>query len=298
MFSPTEVDEYVNAVADVAIDATRDGVIHEPTLKALEMVAGFQLYSRLRRIQRWLTDHELQRPYFADSLRHTPTYLPRQCSNEVSLDHDIISSTLYGRAHELWPRGFSDWRIHDRMDLESEEWRENCNRYADRLNAVLEPHENRIDRAHQERRDAEAAESAGAIAARAELVRGRPASVPPASPYGVSARGAELLAADWMRHMGVLDAEVTPEKADGGIDVTSDAFVAQVKHYKGKVSVVEVRELFGVAAARGKSAVFFTSTGHTTEAITFATATEMALFVYSAERGTLAGVTEPAGRMA
>lgn len=128
-----------------------------------------------------------------------------------------------------------------------------------------------------------------AEAAVRQLRRNRPAPAPAAQPYGVSPRGAEHLVADWMRHIGILDANVTPEKADGGIDVVSETHLAQVKHYAGKVSVIEVRELYGVAAARGKQALFFTSTGYTAEATQFAALTEVPLFVYDAEQGLLKG---------
>lgn len=98
-----------------------------------------------------------------------------------------------------------------------------------------------------------------------------------------------MIAAEWMRHLGILDAEVTRERSDGGVDVTSATHVAQVKHYSGNVSVVELRELFGVASAERKIPLFFTSRGYTADALTFAKLVEMPLFVYGAEQGTLAG---------
>ncbi|MCK8609708.1 restriction endonuclease [Agromyces sp. C10] len=53
---------------------------------------------------------------------------------------------------------------------------------------------------------------------------------PAPQPYGVSHRGAEQLVADWMRHLGAFDAEVTRFTADGGVDVVSAHWIAQVKN--------------------------------------------------------------------
>lgn len=130
--------------------------------------------------------------------------------------------------------------------------------------------------------------------AREEELRNRPAPRPQPQPYGVSHRGAELLVCDWMRHLGFITAVPTREGTDGGIDVNSDTHVAQVKNYQAKVGVVEVRELFGVAAAAKKQALFFTSRGYTAEAKLFADAVGMPLFVYKAEEGLLFGVNDVA----
>lgn len=121
------------------------------------------------------------------------------------------------------------------------------------------------------------------------VIASRPNPPPSAQPYGVSPRGAELIVCEWMRHLGALDAEVTQYSGDGGVDVSSGRWIAQVKHYEGTVGVSPVRELAGVAAVEGRGALFFTSTGYAAGATEFADRARVALFLYSVEQGTLAG---------
>lgn len=118
----------------------------------------------------------------------------------------------------------------------------------------------------------------------------RPAPAPAPQPYGVSHEGAERLCEAWMRHLGVLDAAVTRITSDGGIDVESAEYVAQVKNYAGSVAVADIRALLGVAVAEGKKALFFTSGEITAEGLAFADRTEIALFRYNAVEGSLAGL--------
>ena len=207
------------------------------------------------------------------------------------------------RAAEEWPDwGYpmvhrAAWAPGQRYEVPPE-FLANCAAVSARFDGFLSGYERRIDDANQARRDDEDTERRAVEAARAERLRNRSSPAPSPMPYGVSHRGAEMLAADWMRHIGISDAAITPAQADGGIDVTSDTHVAQVKHYKGNVGVVELRELHGVAAARGKQGLFFTSTGYTAEAIAFANTIRLPIFIYSAELGTLRGSNEPARKMA
>lgn len=120
----------------------------------------------------------------------------------------------------------------------------------------------------------------------------RPAPPPAPQLYGVSHGGAESLAADWMRHLGVLDAEVTRLTGDGGIDVVADRFIAQVKNYAGSVSVSEVRELYGVAVAEAKQAVLFTSGSLTNDAAEFLARVGIPAIRYDAVAGTVAGLND------
>jgi hypothetical protein len=120
----------------------------------------------------------------------------------------------------------------------------------------------------------------------------RPAPAPDPQPFGVSHAGAEHLVAMWMRHLGVLDAVVTPLSGDGGIDVVSSDFVAQVKNLTGFVPVQDVRALFGVAASESKRGLLFTSGAVTTEGLAFADRVDMALIRYDAIAGTLEGLNE------
>ena len=127
------------------------------------------------------------------------------------------------------------------------------------------------------------------------------ATAPPASwdtpgddagrPPGVqrlNARGAEFLARNWMRHLGASEAVVTPERRDGGVDVVSREFVAQVKHLRAEqVGVAVVRQLHGVATADGRRALFFSSSGYTRDTLAFARENDIALFVVRYQEGRL-----------
>jgi hypothetical protein len=114
---------------------------------------------------------------------------------------------------------------------------------------------------------------------------------PAAQPFGVSHQGAELLVAAWMRHLGVPEAAVTRFTADGGIDVQSVRFVAQVKNYDARLVPIEsVRALLGSAVDAGRTPLLFTSSGVSAEGAAFADRVNMAVFRYDAVRGTLVGL--------
>jgi len=103
---------------------------------------------------------------------------------------------------------------------------------------------------------------------------------PPATPAGVSHKGYEEFCGQMLISWGYLDARVTRFSSDGGIDIVSDQLVAQCKHYAGgRVGVREIRELFGVATAEGKTGVFFTSGKFTEEAKKFAEKTGVGLVI-------------------
>lgn len=125
------------------------------------------------------------------------------------------------------------------------------------------------------------------------------ASYPPPGrqPFGVSHGGAELLVAEWMKHLGEGDATVTQASGDGGIDVRGPRYVAQVKHYAGNVGVEPIRELAGVATVERREALFFTSAGYAPGAIAFADRAKVALFVFDAEAGSLSGANERGRRL-
>ena len=108
-------------------------------------------------------------------------------------------------------------------------------------------------------------------------------------PRGTDARGAEEIVAQWMRHLGAHDAQVTQYVGDGGVDVVSRRCIAQVKHYAGSVGVAAIRELAGVAAAdrHRRRPLFFTKTGYAPGAVVFADNVGVALFVYDVERADL-----------
>lgn len=155
----------------------------------------------------------------------------------------------------------------------------------------------------------DAARSAALSAAIAEATRpGRRAPANPLRPIvrapeprprGVTPMEAEALAAQWMRLLGVVDAEPRRHSGDGGVDVVSTTYIAQVKNLAptASVPVAQIRELAGVAAHDGRRALFFSSGGYSTGGIEFANRAGITLFVYDAVRGTLLGTNE-LGRVA
>ena len=131
-----------------------------------------------------------------------------------------------------------------------------------------------------------------AIAARrAFLTVARVGPRPYPQPYGVSPDGAERLAAAWMTYLGAIGVQVTRASRDGGIDVCSDKYVAQVKAWAGPVGVVEVRALAGIASVDHRIPLFFATTGYTAEALAFAQRAELPLFVMDPVVGTLDPLT-------
>lgn len=106
-----------------------------------------------------------------------------------------------------------------------------------------------------------------------------------------SPRQAEYLAALWMRHLGEIDAHVSQPTRDGGIDVESKNFVAEVKHHAKPVGPGPIRSIYGVATAAGKLGVVFSRNGYTTSAVEFANRAGVVLFEYNSDAGTLRGIT-------
>lgn len=104
-----------------------------------------------------------------------------------------------------------------------------------------------------------------------------------------SPEDAERAAAAWMRYWGWPDAEVTPPGADAGKDVDAGAAVAQVKAHMVPIGRPEIQNLFGVAAAEQKSALFFSLTGYTAQAAEWSEMAGVALFTFD-----LQGMPEPA----
>jgi hypothetical protein len=130
-----------------------------------------------------------------------------------------------------------------------------------------------------------------ALAARAEAAAG-PAPAPradrPEDRLIRTARDAELVAVDWMRHLGFADAAATPVGADEGIDVLAEHAVAQVKMEGSPTSRPTVQQLHGVAVAKNRTALFFALAGYTPPAVDWASRHGIALFQYD-----LQGVPTP-----
>lgn len=110
-------------------------------------------------------------------------------------------------------------------------------------------------------------------------------------------KAAEQLAAAWMRYLGFPDAHVTPEGADGGIDVRARHALAQVKFKASQVGGPDLQRLFGArGTATEKQLLFFTGTAYSSKATEYANATGIALFVYD-WLGDVEGANDTARRM-
>jgi HJR/Mrr/RecB family endonuclease len=90
-----------------------------------------------------------------------------------------------------------------------------------------------------------------------------------------------------MMYLGASGCIVSQATRDGGADVVSADFVAEVKHYASPVGPDLIRQIFGVAISEGKRPLFFTKTGYTEGARNFAEKNLVALFVYDHAAGTL-----------
>lgn len=110
------------------------------------------------------------------------------------------------------------------------------------------------------------------------------------SPWALTPRKAEELAALWMRAMGATNVQVTRFQGDGGIDVKSSKYIAQVKRFNSNVGVAPIRELAGVVRVDGRRGLFFTTTGYAQGAIEFANHAGIALFTMGYENGELTAV--------
>ncbi len=95
-----------------------------------------------------------------------------------------------------------------------------------------------------------------------------------------TAAAAEGYAAEVMRAMGYHDAAVAGPGADGGIDVTSSAGVAQVKMEGITTGRPVVQAIAGIAAIENKEALLFSLAGFTAQAIEWADRAGVACFEY------------------
>lgn len=118
---------------------------------------------------------------------------------------------------------------------------------------------------------------------------------PQAQEFGVSASGAERLAARWLEFLGEEEVTITQRSGDGGVDVVTTQFCCQVKNYENQpVAVSTTREIFGVATSHGLSAMLFTSSNLTAEAKIFCEANNIIAIQFDAYRGNLSPLTDSA----
>jgi hypothetical protein len=109
----------------------------------------------------------------------------------------------------------------------------------------------------------------------------------PSAKTACSDREAEFLARDWMLYLGEAGCVVSQATRDGGADVISEHFVAEVKHHASPVPPSMVQQIFGVAQAKRKTALFFALSGYSAKAIEFGNDVGMALFTYDFINGRL-----------
>lgn len=96
-----------------------------------------------------------------------------------------------------------------------------------------------------------------------------------------------------MRHLGFGDARCTGAGTDGGVDVRSQAAVAQVKAQLTPVGRPELQALYGVARSEGRQPLFFSLMSYTAAAQAWADEVGMALFRFD-HAGLVEAVNVPA----
>lgn len=95
-----------------------------------------------------------------------------------------------------------------------------------------------------------------------------------------TARAAEEYAADVMRSLAFIRVEVTPLGADGGIDVTSEEAIAQVKMEGVPTSRPVLQAIYGLATHQNKQALMFSLGGYTEQAAAWADEVGIGLFEF------------------
>jgi tetratricopeptide (TPR) repeat protein len=91
---------------------------------------------------------------------------------------------------------------------------------------------------------------------------------------------AEQNARDWMEYWGWSDARVTPDGPDGGVDVESSEAIAQVKMEGKPIGRPPLQALYGLGIHQKKTALFFSLSGYTSQAIEWADEVDMPLFAF------------------
>ena len=91
-------------------------------------------------------------------------------------------------------------------------------------------------------------------------------------------RQAEMAVRDLLKNWGVSNVRLTPSGADGGVDVRGNNVVGQVKDHWQPTGRADIQRLHGIAALEGADAVFFSFSGFTDHAVTWANVAGVALF--------------------
>ena len=106
---------------------------------------------------------------------------------------------------------------------------------------------------------------------------------------------AELNAAERMKAWGFSGAVATTGGADGGIDVRSSRALAQVKWKGGATGRPDVQNLYGARGAGTEQLFFFSASGYSDQAITYADQVGILLMTYD-PLGEVEGVNQAAKR--
>jgi hypothetical protein len=90
---------------------------------------------------------------------------------------------------------------------------------------------------------------------------------------------------EWMHYLGDSVAQVSQATGDGGADIISETYVAQVKYYNGPIPVSQVRDLLGTSVDFRKKPIFFASMSYSKGSIEFANRNMIPLFLVDAHEG-------------
>ncbi|WP_139319467.1 restriction endonuclease [Gordonia sp. CNJ-863] len=113
--------------------------------------------------------------------------------------------------------------------------------------------------------------------------------------YITTPHQAELNAQDQMRSWGFVDAVATTGGSDGGIDVRSSRALAQVKWKGGVTGRPDVQNLYGARGAGTEQLLFFSASGYSDQATTYADQVGILLMTYD-PLGAVEGVNPAARR--
>jgi hypothetical protein len=98
----------------------------------------------------------------------------------------------------------------------------------------------------------------------------------------------------WMVYLGAEDAEVSKASGDGGVDIHSENYVAQVKLYNGPIPVSQIRDLLGTAIDFDRKPLFFASMAYSKGSLEFADRNGIALFLVDSYRGEISAANDAA----
>lgn len=110
--------------------------------------------------------------------------------------------------------------------------------------------------------------------------------------YGVSRVGAVLWVAQTLRWLGAVDAHVSDDSNESGVEIVTSQHGVSVKHDRGTVTADEVRAAFGASVAHDRLAMLWTSLPVTEAAAAFAERTGTAIIQYEVETGVLRGLND------